>query len=322
MPLYYQGIHQEVAAVRTSVGLFDVSHMGRIWIRGKDTLSFLEKLSTNTVIDKPLGKAFYTIFCNHDGYAIDDLLVYLVRKDEAFLIVNASNREIDLNHILRESGSYEVTIEAQYQTGGILSLQGPKSHEILRGMPTLAPFQFAEWQSGITVSRTGYTGEEGYEFYGSDESIKALWNMLLDKGAIPCGLGCRDILRLEKGYALYGHELSLSVYPLESVARWAVKLDAHEFLGKEALLHAQKRGPLRHPIALQGLEKIPAREGYLIYYLGKKIGVVTSGTFSSTIGHSIALGLVDEPLPENVQVDVKIRADFHPFQIIKLPFIK
>lgn len=318
MPLYYQGIFREVEAVRKKVGLFDVSHMGRIFISGPDTLPLLEHLSTNTVLDKPLGKAFYTVFCNDDGYALDDLLVYLIDTASAFIVVNASNREKILNHVKKESIYFSVQIEEHYSNEGILSLQGPKSHEILRGVPPLSPFQFAHWQKGILIARTGYTGEDGYEFFGSAPLIKALWNQLIDKGAVPCGLGARDILRLEVGYSLFGHELSESIYPLESFAAWTVKMDAHDFIGKEALMRAHH---MRTPIALVGIENIPAREGYPILFHKRNIGQITSGAFSPTLSRPIALGLVTEPLLEKERVDVSIRSRLYPFEIVKLPFI-
>lgn len=326
MPLYYKGIHKEVLSVRSNLGLFDVSHMGRVSIRGKDTLPYLEHLSANTVLDKPFKKAFYTVFCNRMGRVIDDLLVYLEDQEHAFIVVNASTRESDLRHLKRESAHFAVHIEPRYENEGIISLQGPKSHEILRGVPSLSPFEFAPWEKGITISRTGYTGEEGYEFFGPAPLIKALWNMLLEKGKPlglePCGLGARDILRLEMGYALYGHELSETIYPQESVAAWTVKLDAHDFVGKKGLIEAENEGHLRHPIALLGMEQIPAREGYPIFFHNNQIGKVTSGAFSPTLNRPIALGMIQELLPEKERVDVLIRNSYHPFEIVKLPFIK
>lgn len=308
MPLYYEGIFQEVAAVRNDVGLFDVSHMGRISITGPETLPFLDYLSTNTVLDKPFGKAFYTIFCNKEGLALDDLLVYLIDASHAFIVVNASNREKDLRHLEKESAAFNVEIQPHFDDG-ILSLQGPSSRALMKNFPALSPFQFT-MHNNLIISRTGYTGEEGYEFYGSSDQISALWDQLIQE-AMPCGLGARDVLRLEKGYALYGHELNDTIYPTESVAKWVVKR-SHHFLGKEAL---EKVAPLRHPVFLSGLEKIPAREGYPIFYKNKNCGFITSGTFSPTLNRPIALGLMDVSLENNSQVEVLIRSVYHPFLI-------
>ena len=323
MPLYYKGIHSEVSAVRNTGGLFDVSHMARITIRGDDTLPFLEHLSTNSVIDKPFGKAFYTVFCNEQGGAVDDLLVYLISPKLAFIVVNAANREKDYLHLLSQCKPYSVWIEPHFEDEGILSLQGPNSHEIVRDYAYLKPFEFVWLEGGVFISRTGYTGERGYEFYGPKNTINHLWDRLLKSGSHfgiePCGLAARDILRLEMGYALYGHELSETIDPLESVARFAVKMDAHEFLGKQAMQSATN---LRVPIAIAGMENIPAREGYLILHQGHVIGKVTSGGFSPTLNRPIALGLVERSLPEKAHVDVLIRSSSHPFEIVKLPFIK
>lgn len=325
MPLYYKGIHPEVAVVRNRLGLFDVSHMGRISITGSDVIPFLEHLSTNTVHDKPFGKAFYTIFCNEMGYCMDDLLVYLIHAESAFIIVNAANRKSDLNHLKVQSKKFHVAIEDHFDEG-ILAVQGPYCRDMFRHLVNLEPFQFAAFEAGVYVSRTGYTGEEGYEFYGPQAFIVRFWEHLLQLGKQfgiePCGLGARDILRLEMGYALYSHETSDKIYPLESVAKWAVDLKAHDFLGKQALIAAKEAHAFRHPIALKGLEKIPAREGYLLYFHGTEIGVVTSGAFSPTLSAPIALGLVQENIPLGTVVDVSIRSDYHPFQVVKLPFYK
>lgn len=306
MPLYYEGIFQEVEAVRNHVGLFDVSHMGRISVTGPHTLSFLDYLSTNTVFDKPFGKAFYTIFCNEEGFCVDDLLIYLIDSQHAFLIVNAANRQKDLLHLMKYEEKYDVEIEPHYEEG-ILSLQGPESRSMMNDFPPLSPFEFIR-DNNLIISRTGYTGEEGYEFYGPSASIVSLWEKFLQK-AKPCGLGARDVLRLEKGYALYGHELSVSIYPTESVAKWVVR--PHDFLGKRALDEVKQ---LRFPVALVGVEKIPAREGYPIFYKQQKIGQITSGTFSPTFDQPIALGLVDRKLDENIPVEVLIRSVYHPFK--------
>lgn len=306
MPLYYTGIFQEVAAVRNQVGLFDVSHMGRITITGSNALQFLDYLSTNTVLDKPLGKAFYTIFCNKEGYPLDDLLVYLIDSNQLFIVVNASNREKIFQHLNVEGAKFKVEIKPHFDEG-ILSLQGPKSPALIKDYPPLSPFQIL-FHHDMIISRTGYTGEEGYEFYGKSSQIKALWDLLI-REAQPCGLGARDVLRLEKGYALYGHELNKSIYPTESVAKRFVKMH-HQFLGKEAL---EKVPVLRYPVFLSGLEKIPAREGYLIFYKRENIGFVTSGTFSPTFKQPIALGLINEPLNDNSEVEVLIRSNYYPF---------
>lgn len=310
MPLQYRGIAQEVEVVRKKAGLFDVSHMGRISIHGENTLPFLDYLSTNKISRKPPGTAVYTIFCNEAGCSLDDLLVYIVAQDEAFIVVNASNREADLAHLNRYAKEFDVRVQDHFETDGILSLQGPLSAEYAP-YPSLKRMHFMKKDS-LIISRTGYTGEEGFEFYGPHNEISKLWHHFLSMGIEPCGLGARDVLRLEMGYALYGHELSLTRSPLESVAAWAVKMEGHDFLGKGSLKQEY------YPIALVG-EKIPAREGYPIFYQDKEIGKITSGTFSPTLQRPIALGLV--PYGAYERVDILIRGNYHPFHAVKLPFI-
>lgn len=313
MPLQYSSIANETEAVRQRAGLFDVSHMGRISIHGKDALAFLDFLSVNRILGKLPGTTVYTVFCNEKGGAIDDLLVYIVDASHAFIVGNAVNIEEDLVHLKKYAKDYQVEVWPHFETEGILSLQGPFSAKLFPEAFSL-PRKHLMQKGSLIIARTGYTGEDGFEFFGPHDAIKNLWTTLLEKGVEPCGLGARDVLRLEMGYALYGHELSKSINPLESVASWSVKMD-HEFLGKAAL---EKK---RQPIALLGISNIPAREGYPIYYQGKEIGVITSGTFSPTLKRPIALGLVsnDGTYPN---VDVRIRDTYHPFQVVSLPFIK
>lgn len=309
MPLQYRGISQEVEAVRKRAGKFDVSHMGRISIRCQDTLPFLDFLSTNRILGKASGTAVYTVFCDESGGCIDDLLVYIVDPSHSFIVGNAANRQADLEHLKTFAKEYHVEIQDHFETDGILSLQGPLSAQAFPEGASLKRMHFMQ-KGSLIISRTGYTGSDGFEFYGPNDEIKKLWSTL---PAEPCGLGARDVLRLEMGYALYGHELSKSINPLESVAAWSVKID-HDFLGKGAL---EKK---REPIALVGTSKIPAREGYPIYYQSKQVGHITSGTFSPTLQKPIALGLVE--IGTYAAVDVLIRGTLYPFSIVSLPFIK
>lgn len=321
MPLQYKGVLQEYNAVRHHVGLFDVSHMGRIDISGKDTLKFLDFLSTNTILNKPVDHAVYTVLCNEEGFSLDDVLIYLLNETSAFIVANASNREKDLEHIRNVALGYEVEVKDRFNDTGILALQGPKSGEILHSLfpkvPPLNPLQVYP-QKNLILSRTGYTGEEGYEFFGSHEEIKDLWEKFLNLGAQPCGLAVRDVLRLEMGYALYGHELSEKISPLESVASWTVKLNEHDFLGKKGLSSFEHK---QFPVGLIGKEGAIAREGAPIYLSQKEIGKVTSGTFSPTLQKPIALGLIDQKLPLHSEVFVEIRKSLHPFEVVKWPFL-
>lgn len=336
MPLAYRGIVPECFAVRSAAGLFDVSHMGKIDISGKDAIPFLDVLSSNAIIGKPFGKAIYTVFCNSSGGAIDDALIYPLSTYKAFAVVNAANRMSVLNHFEEVGRNYEVDIKNCYSGTGIIALQGPKSTAILElarphfpeiAFPEIAPKEVVELPRGEwAFSRTGYTGEDGYEFYGKDAAIRLLFEVLLEVGKplglLPCGLGARDVLRLEKGYALYGHELSPSITPLESVASSFVKLNGRHFLGKEALEKVAESKNRRYAVGLIGLGKIPAREHYPIY-LGKEIiGVITSGTFSPHLNRPIALGLIDRKMERGEEVLVEVRGERYPFQVGALPFLR
>lgn len=329
MPLLFQGIVPECLAVRSAVGLFDVSHMGKIDIFGEDALPFLDFLSSNAILGSPIKKAIYTVFCNESGGAIDDSLVYPLSSDRAFVVANAVNRTALLNHFNRKKGRYRVEITPSYENTGIIALQGPKSSSLLcliPSFPRLAEKEVCELSSELIFSRTGYTGEDGYEFYGSEVAIRDLFKKLIDLGKplglLLSGLGARDVLRLEKGYPLYGHELSSTIAPVESVVARFVHLEGRSFLGKEALEAILKSKSRRYAVGIIGVEKIPARDSYPIYSREDKIGIVTSGTFSPHLQAPIALTLVNREMKAGEEVRVEIREKQHPFLTVALPFIR
>lgn len=326
MPLQYEGILSEHAAVRKNAGLFDVSHMGVIHIKGPDSEAFINLISVNLISGKPINSATYTILCNENGGSVDDTLIYKLQKDHFFIVANASNRQKDLEHIKKYAKNYNVNIEESYQNDGILALQGPSSTAILQKLfPNIElksmRLQLAIMESKhLIVSRTGYTGEVGYEIFASNTLIPVIWNALLSFGATPCGLGARDTLRLEKGYALYGHELSDEISPLESVAAWIVKIDSHDFLGKTILQQQIAMGH-RHAYGLKLHDKAIPRDGFLVFKEGKEIGKITSGNFSPTLNCPIALFLSPQNLQSGNYVDVMIREKFYPAEVYPLPFI-
>lgn len=312
MPIQYRSVLEEHHAVRSGAGLFDVSHMGCIDVEGKEAAEFLEALSVNAILKKAPGRATYTLFAHPEGGTIDDLIVYRLSRERFYLIVNASRKEIDLRHLAEYAGSYHVTITARFDLS-ILALQGPKAPEFFPAFQGKAPMEV--WEEGeLRLSTTGYTGEKGGEIVGPKESIQALWDELLQKGVQPIGLGARDTLRLEKGFALYGHELSESILPTESVSKWAVKTEGREFLGKEAMLR-----PKRYAFGVKLKEGI-AREGALVTKEGEPIGVVTSGGFSPTLKEPIALLLVDRKLSINDHVEIAIRKRTSLAYVVPLPF--
>lgn len=323
MPLQYEGIVKEHLAVRNDMGMFDVSHMGRISITGNDAEKFLSYLSTNTIKDKSDLTATYTLFCHQNGTIVDDVIIYKINNKNFFIIANASNREKDLNHLEKMSKGYDVQIKPLFDQC-ILAVQGPKVkslfEKIFSHSSSILPMRFSFFSflgEEIIIAATGYTGAGGYEVMGSEKSIVALFDKLLDQKVTPVGLGARDTLRLEKGYALYGHELSDEILATESVSKWTIK-GSHSFFGKEALDRAKK---LRHTygIVLQGLGI--AREGFAVHNHEKMIGKITSGTFSPSLNKAIALMLVDQELKIGDKIQVEIRKNKVEAEVVSLPFL-
>lgn len=335
MPVHYQqGIIKEHQAVRQAVGLFDVSHMGRILVFGPDAEPFLDYLSTNRIAGKADGSATYTVWCHESGGAVDDVLVYKEDSEHFFVIVNASNRQKDLAHLLTYQHLFRVHIQDRFQGEGILALQGPSSDSLLSQffpqLKTLKAMHFMKVseQPGqeLLISRTGYTGEKGFELYGATDQIVNWWDRLIKEGQAfhiePVGLGARDTLRLEMGFALYGHELSDQIAPSESVSAWTIKWDKKQFLGKKALEELETSSRKRGEYGIKLLSRGIPREGYSIWQGDIQIGTVTSGSFSPTLNQGIALILVDRVLKEGELVEVEIRQQRSQAQVTHIPFIR
>jgi aminomethyltransferase len=322
MPLQYEGIILEHLAVRTKVGIFDVSHMGRIEVSGPDAERFLDFLATNHIAGMVDGQVVYTVLCGENGGSIDDVLIYREDPTHFFVVVNAGNREKDLNHLRFHSKNFQVKMTPRYLEDGILAIQGPLAKDVVAALFPMAheikPMHFVKTKD-LVLSRTGYTGADGFEVYGSNEVIKGLWESFLELGVKPVGLGARDTLRLEKGYALYGHELSDTIAPTESVAKWTVKGDK-DFLGRKALEELERSDHKRSAYGAILIDPGIAREGYEVYQDGEKIGSVTSGTMSPTLHRPIALILVNHQLKRGDRVDIKIRDRLSSAEIVSLPF--
>lgn len=332
MPLQYSGILEEHRTVRNHVGLFDVSHMGRILISGPQAGEFLDFLSTNHIKSKKDQTAIYTVFCNPQGGSVDDLIIYKMDPEHFFLVANASNRQKDLQHLLEYASSFDVMINDQFFSHGILALQGPQAvnllQELIPGVNTLKPMTFGSFsyqQKEVIVAATGYTGAGGFEIFGENDLTQQIWDDLLRQGVEyqikPIGLGARDTLRLEMGYALYGHELSDEISPAESVSSWTVKWDK-EFLGKKSLQEIIsspiKRRQYGFLIPGQGI----ARQGFEVFKNEKLIGSITSGGFSPTLNKAIGIMMVNEELQPVEDVFIKIRQQLTPAKVTALPFIK
>lgn len=333
MPVQYKGVLAEHQAVREAVGLFDVSHMGRIHVRGPDAERLLDFLSTNRIIGKPKASATYTVWCHGHGGSVDDTIVYKIDDHHFFMIANASNRDKDLVHLGTQAQlqNAEVTIEECFSHSGILALQGPCALPLLVSLipevQSLKPMHFLSFDHDqFFISRTGYTGAGGFELYGSTEKMIEWWDRLMEKGQEygiqPIGLGARDTLRLEMGFALYGHELSDTIAPCESVAAWTVKWDKPNFLGKKALEKIEASSTKRWSYPIRLLEKGIPRQGLTILKQGIPVGEVTSGSFSPGLGQGIALILVNTPLQIGDEVEIQIRQNLCRAKVEVLPFLK
>ncbi|MFA6915607.1 MAG: glycine cleavage system aminomethyltransferase GcvT [Parachlamydiales bacterium] len=322
MPIQYQSILEEHKAVREHAGIFDVSHMGRISVMGPDAELFCDFVSTNTIAHKKDGQAIYTVLCREDGTAIDDVIILRHSPQNCSVVSNASNRERVLSHLQVSAKDFNVAINSPYTNEGILAIQGPSSLTIASKLfpetASLAPMTSIK-TAGLLISRTGYTGEKGIEIFVPFSQLKEIWDLFIQEGVVPVGLGARDTLRLEKGYALFGHELSDTTQPTETVSAWAVKLTKENFIGKQALL---KESSGRHQYGIILDEPGIARAGCPVVMQGNQIGEVTSGTFSPTLKKSIAIVMVHHVLQAGDKIEVNIRDKPCRATVVQLPFYK
>ena len=329
MPIQYAGITEEHNAVRRHVGVFDVSHMGEVRVKGPDAYKYVSHIFVNDVTGAPDGQIFYGMMCYENGGVVDDLLVYKVNDNEYFLVINASNIDKDVAWIMKNAEGFDVEITDESPIYGEVAVQGPEAEETVEkvlGIPVKdIPFYnfktFPIDGEEVIVSRTGYTGEDGFEIYGSHDYIRRVWDKLMDAGVQPCGLGCRDTLRFEVGLPLYGDELADDITPLEASLSMFVKLDKPEFIGKEALA-AQKAEGVKHRIVGIELEgnAIP-RHGYPVEVNGEKVGEITTGYRSISTGKSVAMAMIDKPYDKmGTEVEVRIRKKTFPAKVVKKRF--
>jgi len=333
MPLQYTGILQEHEAVRQQAGLFDVSHMGEVMIRGKGATEFIQKLITNDISGMREYRVLYSPMCYPDGGTVDDLLVYKFDAERYLLVVNAANIQKDVEWIVAHKPD-DVEVEDLSEGYAQLALQGPKSQEILQKIVdiSLDSVKFFRFADGVNVagvpallSRTGYTGEDGFEIYVQADSALKVWDAIMEAGAefhvMPAGLGARDTLRLEAALALYGHELSSDISPLEAGLDRFVKLDKADFIGREALIKQKEGGISRKLVGLEMIDKGVPRQGYEVQVEGKNAGYITSGSFSPTLKKNIALALIEvsHAVPGS-RVDVVVRNKALKAEVVKIPF--
>lgn len=335
MPIQYSSIIAEHKAVRNSVGVFDVSHMGEVFVTGKDAEKFVQYLTINDVSKLFSGRVQYSAMCYQDGGIVDDLLVYKISNEQFLLVINASNIEKDFKW-MNESNKFGVELSNQSDDYTLLAIQGPNSLNTIQKLSdkeiNLEYYHFAQMNiAGIEmiVSRTGYTGELGFELYfkGNEKDAENLWNNIFEAGKEfniqPAGLASRDSLRLEMGFCLYGNDIDQTTNPLEAGLGWITKLNKPEFIGQSSLLKIKEEGVTRKLVAMTSDHKTFPRHGYEIFVNGNKIGHITSGTVSPVTEKPIALGYVQKDFASiGTHVNFLIRDKEIPAEIVKLPFVK
>jgi aminomethyltransferase len=338
MPVQYAGVSEEHRAVRTAAGLFDVSHMGEVWVTGRGAEAFLQHLTPNDVARLAVGRAHYTALLTPEGTYLDDILCYHLGDGDYLLVTNAGNADADFAWIEARAAEWQGEPVAVRDVGddyALLALQGPRAVEILdpivrADLAALRYYGFTQAPVGpirALVSRTGYTGEDGFEIYVAPEHAAGLWDLLLDEGSeeglVPAGLGARDTLRLEAAMALYGHELDRDTTPWEAGLDWTVKPDKGDFVGRAALIAARDAGPRKRLVGFEARGRGIAREGHAVLADGEPVGRVTSGTWSPTFEKALGMAYV---APEHAEVGTALEVDVRgrrlPVEVVAMPFYR
>ena len=328
MPLLYQsaGIAPEHMAVREHVGLFDVSHMGEVTVRGNDAERYVQHIFTNDVAGAPVGKIFYGMMCYEDGGTVDDLLVYKMGENDFFLVINAANIDKDWAWMQEHAKGYDIDLQNRSDFYGQIAVQGPESEHIVEtvlGLPCAElAFYTCKTIGEVIISRTGYTGEDGFEIYASHDYIRECWDKLIDAGVQACGLGCRDTLRFEVGLPLYGDELTADISPVMAGLGMFVKLDKTEFIGKEALAKQKAEGTARKLVGIELADKAIPRHGYTVLSMdGTPIGEVTTGYHTLSTDKSVCMALIDSQYAKlDTEVQIQIRKKVFPGKVVKKRF--
>ena len=331
MPIQYTNITDEHNAVRQRAGMFDVSHMGEIFVSGPDAEKFVNHIFSNNVAGIPDGKILYGMMLYPNGTVVDDLLVYKeYQPDRYLLVVNASNIAKDYEWICGQTEGYDVEVVNASDSWGEIALQGPDAEKYAVETLGLAPaaelgfytYYEAEWKGQrMVVSRTGYTGEDGFEIYGTHEAVAEIWDILLAAGVVPCGLGCRDTLRFEAGLPLYGHELSDEITPLEAGLGMFAKIKEKDFIGRDALAAQKEAGLSRKIVGIELQDKAIPRAGYPVEVNGVQVGEVTTGYRSISTDRSVCVAMVDKAYIElGTQVEIRIRKKVFPGIVTKKRF--
>ena len=327
MPIQYSGIVDEHQAVRTACGVFDVSHMGEVLITGFDAERYVNHIFTNNVVGMPNGKILYGMMCYDDGGVVDDLLVYKVAEQRFFLVINAANIDKDWAWIQEQSKGYDVTLEHQSDMYGELAVQGPDSELVMKEVLGIdgsdLTFYTFKQIGDVIISRTGYTGEDGFEIYATPLYVNECWDKLItSRRCKPCGLGCRDTLRFEVGLPLYGDELSQDITPIMAGLGIFVKLDKEEFIGKDALAKQKAEGPAKKIVGIELADKAIPRHGYTVLNMeGEPIGEVTTGYHTISTDKSVCMALIDAAYAKlDTEVQIQIRKKVFPGKVVKKQF--
>jgi aminomethyltransferase len=331
LPVQYSGILEEHEAVRTRVGVFDVSHMGELLVKGPQARELLQRTTSNDVTKLDDGRIQYTALLYPNGGFVDDILIYRIAADDYFVVVNASNTDKDFEYLRQQAEGMDVTVENASADYAQLAVQGPQSERVLQPMTDvdLSKMKYYRFDFGTVdgakaiVSRTGYTGEDGFEIYVAPADAPRILRKLVAAGVKPCGLGARDTLRLEAKMALYGNDIDHTTTPIEADLNWIVKLDKGDFAGRDVLEREKEEGPRRKLVGFEMIDRGIARHGYPVVEGGEEIGIVTSGTHSPTLKK--AIGLAYLPLDKSAQgseFTVLIRGKEARARVVPTPFYK
>lgn len=327
MPIQYTSIEDEHRAVRTACGVFDVSHMGEVTVKGKDAERYVNHIFTNDVRTLQAGGILYGMMCYPDGGTVDDLLVYKMGDEDFFLVINAANIDKDWEWIKQNAEGYDVQLQNRSDDYGQLAVQGPDAESIVEGVLGIKcselTFYTFKTVGDVIISRTGYTGEDGFEIYGSHDYIRECWDKFMATGnrCKPCGLGCRDTLRFEVGLPLYGDELSAEISPVMSGLSMFCKFDKPEFIGRDALLKQKTEGVERKVVGIELADKAIPRHGYAVLKDGEKIGEVTTGYHTLSTDKSVCMALIDSRFAKlGTELDIQIRRKTFKGTVVKKRF--
>ena len=324
MPIQYAGIAVEHQAVRGKVGLFDVSHMGEVTVRGKDAERYVQHIFTNDIAGAPVGKIYYGMMCYENGGTVDDLLVYKMEENDFFLVINAANIDKDWAWMQQHAIGFDIDLQNRSEFYGQIAVQGPESEQVMEsvlGIPCCElTFYMVKTVGDVIVSRTGYTGEDGFEVYATPEYIRECWDKLIAAGVQPCGLGCRDTLRFEAGLPLYGDELTEEISPVMAGLSMFVKLDK-DFIGRDALLKQKTEGVAKKLVGIELADKAIPRHGYTVLKDGQAIGEVTTGYHTLSTDKSVCMALIDSQYAAlGTEVEIQIRKKTFAGKVVKKLF--